>query len=215
MSHELDPDEVGTTIEPVSKIEFEEARRGSDLIEGKWVSKNPSEPTVEEDRDGCELIDGVWVEKSMSNAAGVVESNINFFVKTASRANRAGFVFTEQGTYQLFEDRPNRWRKPDVSFVRFGRLPDDKLPSGRMRLAPDLAVEVISPSDSADDVQTKLIEYLRAGVRLVWFAYIPTKTVWAYRPGGTATVYFETDTLPGEDVLPGFAVPVAELFDGA
>jgi Uma2 family endonuclease len=116
--------------------------------------------------------------------------------------------------YQLFADQPRHWRKPDVSFVRFGRLPDDKIPTGRMHLAPDLAVEVISPTEKAEDVETKLDEYLRAGVRLVWVLYIPTKNVWAYKLDGTAKLYRATDTLPGEDVLPGFAVPVAELFEG-
>jgi Uma2 family endonuclease len=77
-----------------------------------------------------------------------------------------------------------------------------------------LAVEVISPSDLADDVETKLDEYLRSGVRLVWVLYIPTKNVWAFKMDGTAKLYRSTDTLVGEDVLPGFAVPVAELFEG-
>lgn len=211
MSHELDPDETGTLIESESRVEVEENPNGSDSNDGEW---QPVESEVEEDRDGCELIDGVWVEKSMSNEAGVVEGNFMLAVKLVVKANKLGFVFAEPGMYQLIEDQPKRWRKPDLSFVRFGRFPNEKIPKGRMRLAPDLALEVISPSDKADDVQTKLIEYLRAGVRLVWFAYTPTKTIWAYRPDGTARVYFETDTLTGEDVLPGFAVPVAELFEG-
>ena len=64
----------------------------------------------------------------------------------------------------------------------------------------------------ADEVETKLDEYLRAGVRLIWFVYVPTRHVWAYRPDGTARLYRTSDTLPGEDVLPGFTMPVAEVF---
>ena len=73
---------------------------------------------------------------------------------------------------------------------------------------------MISPTDLAEEAETKLDEYLRAGVRLVWVIYLPTRNVWAYKPDGTAKLYRSTDTLPGEDVLPGFGVPVAELFEG-
>lgn len=169
---------------------------------------------VEEDRKGYELVDGAWVEKEMSNWSAVVESNLHVVLKNHVRGHKLGFVLLSEGRYQMFADRPDLVRKPDMSFVRFGRLPGDAVPRRRMELAPDLAVEVVSPTDLADSVQTKLDEYLRAGVRLSWFVYIPTKTVWAYRPDGTAKVYRAADALPGEDVLPGFAVPVAELFEG-
>ena len=172
-------------------------------------------PESDDDRDGCEMIDGVWVEKPTSCAAGVVESNVLSSVKNHVRANRLGFVFSPRATYQLFADQPREVRKPDGSFIRFGRLPDDVIPPrGRFQFAPDLAVEVISPTDIAEEVETKLDEYLRAGVRLVWFVYLPTRNVWAYKPDGTAKLYRTADALPGDDVLPGFSVPVAELFEG-
>jgi Uma2 family endonuclease len=211
MSHELDPIETGTTLSADNPVAIEEDRKGCELIDGEWVPKHPTEPPPDDDRAGCELINGEWVEKNMSNTAAIVESNLHYAVKAVVRANQSGFVFSESGMYQLFA---NQWRRPDLSFVRFGRFPNDKVPTGKMQLAPDLVIEVISPNDTAEEVETKLDEYLRAGVRLVWVFYIPTKNVWTYRPDGSARLDRVTENLPGEDVLPGFAVPVAELFEG-
>jgi Uma2 family endonuclease len=212
MHEELDPG-AGATAELELPPE-EQDHPGCEMIDGVWRPKHPDGPPPDDDRPGCELIDGVWVEKGMSSTAGFVESNLTFAVKGFVRTNQLGFVISESGMYQLFADKPKQVRRPDVSFIRFGRLPDDKVPPGKMQLAPDLAVEVISPNDEAEEVEQKLDEYLRAGTRLVWILYLRTKNVWAYKPDGTARLYRTVDTLPGEDVLLGFGVPVAELFEG-
>ena len=218
MSHDLDPTDGATVLatDPDAPRDDDDDRDGCELIDGEWVEKHPEEvPEDDDDRKGCELIDGVWVEKGMSNIGAVVEANLIFSLKLHARTNRLGFVFAESARYQLFPDVSKRVRKPDLSFIRFGQLPDDVIPPrGRFQFAPDLAVEVISPTDIAEEVETKLDEYLRAGVRLVWFVYLPTRNVWAYKPDGTAKRYRTTDLLPGDDVLPGFSVPVAELFEG-
>ena len=86
--------------------------------------------------------------------------------------------------------------------------------AGTFRSPPDLAVEVVSPNDEAEALETNLDEYLRAGVRLIWFVYPLTKNVWAYKSDGTAKLYRIADTLTGEDVLPGFTANVSELFEG-
>lgn len=215
MKDELD---TAVTLEPPPLADAfdarEDDRAGCELLRGEWVPKHPF-ALPDGDRRGCELIDGTWTEKGMSSAAGLVESNFHFALQAHVRARRCGFVFSESAAYQLFATDAKLLRKPDVSFVRFGRLPGDAVPhTGRMVLAPDLAVEVISPTDLADAVNKKLDEYLRAGVRLVWFAHVPTRSVWAYRPDGSARLYRAADALPGEDVLDGFAVPVADLFAG-
>jgi Uma2 family endonuclease len=171
-------------------------------------------PDTEEDRKGYELVDGVWVEKPVGNRAGVVGSNIDSQVKSFVGSAKLGFVLINDARFRLFADRPRLIRKPDVSFVRRDRFPDGKVTDGTLTFPPDLAVEVVSPTDTAEPLETKLDEYLRAGVRLVWVAYIPTRNVWAYKPDGTAKLYRPGDTLPGEDGLPGFAAPVADLFEG-
>ena len=205
--------------QPVAAPELDEAadpaddRKGYECIDGEWVPKHPDGPR-EENRDGFEEVDGVWVEKPMGNLAIVVELNIGATVRQHVRAGKLGYVLVGNGSYRMFPARPKLLRKPDVSFVAAGRLTADEAKKAEWKLAPDLAVEVISPNDYAEPVETKLDEYLTAGVRLVWVVYLPTKNVWAYRPDGSARLYRAADTLPGEDVLPGFAVPVAELFDG-
>jgi Uma2 family endonuclease len=80
------------------------------------------------------------------------------------------------------------------------------------QFAPDLVVEVVSPSDRMTDVQAKVDDYLRAGVRLVWVVEPRARTVTAYVPGRPPRVYGEADDLDGGDVLPEFRLPVAEIF---
>ena len=80
-------------------------------------------------------------------------------------------------------------------------------------LAPDLAVEVVSPSDVAQDVRRKVIDYLQAGTRLVWVVYPDTRTVDVYRPGQDVRVVEAQSALHGEDLLPDFELPLRELFD--
>lgn len=101
---------------------------------------------------------------------------------------------------------------PDVSFVSAARLPPPELRTSYFEGAPDLAVEVVSPGDTATEVIEKVHEYLAAGTRLVWVADPKPRTVTAYRPDGSAYVYREADTLSGEEVLPGFTVLVRQLF---
>jgi Uma2 family endonuclease len=212
MSLDLEP--VEGTAEPEAVAELGEDRKGYELVDGVWVEKHPDEPPPEEDRKGCELIDGDWVEKPMGNRAGLIGSNVNLLIAPFVKARQLGFVFINDARFRLFADRPKLIRKPDVSFVRLDRFPDGKVFDGSMTFPPDLAVEVVSPSDAAEPLETKIDEYLRAGVRLVWVVYLPTRNVWVYRPDGTAKLHRTDDTLTGEDVLPGFAVRVGELFEG-
>jgi Uma2 family endonuclease len=215
MSHELDESTGTNALDAESSLPVEEQdRKGCELIDGVWVPKHPEEIPPYEDRPGREFVNGEWVEKGMSNVAGVVESRLHFAFQAHLRANPSGFVFSDSAMYLLFPKQSKQVRKPDISFIRFGRLPDDEVPDKSIEVAPDVAVEVISPTDIAEEVEKKLDEYLRAGVRLVWVVYLPTRNVWAYKPDGTAKLYRSSDTLSGEDVLPGLAVPVAELFEG-
>jgi Uma2 family endonuclease len=214
MSHELNDIESGTTLDTESHVAIEEDREGCELIDGKWVEKDREELPQEIDRKGFELIDGNWIEKPMSNTAAIVGSNLHGRLFSHIRPNRTGLLMISDAAYRLPNAAQNRIRKPDISFVIAGRVTPNRDEDGSWPIAPDLAVEVISPNEMAEDVETKLYEYLQAGVRLVWILYLPTKNVWAYKLDGTAKLYRSTDTLNGEDVLPGFAVPVAELFEG-
>jgi Uma2 family endonuclease len=104
-------------------------------------------------------------------------------------------------------------RKPDVSFLCSGRLPGNRPARGYDAIPPDLAVEILSPRDLASDIDMKVEEYLRAGVRLVWVVNPDARTVRIHRADRTITGLHEGDELSGEDVLPGFACKVAEIFE--
>jgi Uma2 family endonuclease len=127
------------------------------------------------------------------------------------RAHRLGKVFQEAG-YKLTAE-PDTVRGPDVSFVARTRLTPGRRYPGYWEGAPDLAVEVVSPNDSAEDVRVKVAEYLAAGTRLVWVVFPRTQTVTIYRANGTVEERSIGQTLDGEDVVPGFSLPVADIFN--
>jgi Uma2 family endonuclease len=97
-------------------------------------------------------------------------------------------------------------------YYRAGRLDAAHLPSGHLTLVPDLVAEVISPRDIAEEVESKVREYLRAGVPVIWLVYPEARTVHVIRPGGRATLLDDAGTLTGEEILPGFETPVSKLF---
>jgi Uma2 family endonuclease len=103
-------------------------------------------------------------------------------------------------------------RIPDVSFIALARLPHGRVPEGYIDGAPDLAVEIVSPSDRAEDVYGKVREYLEAGTRLVWVVWPRYRAITAYTQDGQIRELRAGDELGGDDVLPGFRVPVAEIF---
>lgn len=101
-------------------------------------------------------------------------------------------------------------RAPDAAFIAKARLPDG-LPDGFVPLAPDLVIEVVSPTDTAEDIQAKIADYLNYGVRLIWFGYPRSKTVTVQTASG-AIIRRVGDILDGGDVLPGFRLPVDAIF---
>ncbi len=125
--------------------------------------------------------------------------------------NDLGAVFAAETGFQL-EQKPDTVRAPDVGFVHKNRLPNGKVPRSYFPGAPDLAVEVVSPGDRADEIDDKVKCWLRYGTRLVWLLVPKTRSITVYRIDGTAQVLNLNDTLDGEDVLPGFRFPVNRLF---
>jgi Uma2 family endonuclease len=98
-----------------------------------------------------------------------------------------------------------------VSLVKAERLPD-RLPRGFFPGAPDLAVEVVSPGDTAAYLESKIQDYLGGGAQRVWVVYPDTRSVVVHQPNGTARRYGADDTLTDEELLPGFSLPLEELF---
>jgi Uma2 family endonuclease len=105
---------------------------------------------------------------------------------------------------------PDTVRAPDVWFVRTERLEGGRLPNAFFPGAPDLAVEVISPTDRRGAVMKKVGEYLEAGTRLVWVIYPENRSAVVYRPEGLPEIIGEDGVLDGEDVVPGFSLTLRD-----
>jgi len=164
------------------------------------------------DGDSYELVDGHPVEKSIGAESDRIAVRLGGKLDLFCTQRVAGYVFGSQTGYRCFLDRPRLLRKPDASVVVRGRFVNDEVPKGDIAIPPDLAVEVVSPNDFYEEIEEKVTEYLGAGVRLVWVVNPSTKSVLVRRPNATCTAVDANGTLTGEDVLPGFSVPVAELF---
>jgi Uma2 family endonuclease len=121
-----------------------------------------------------------------------------------------GGLFAAETGFRLSRD-PDTVRAPDVAYVG-----PDRLDRARVRafpeLAPDLVVEVVSPYDTASEIQAKVEEWLRAGTRIVWVLYPATRSGMAYGADGTVRLLHADDTLDGEPVLPGFTCRIGDLF---
>jgi Uma2 family endonuclease len=128
--------------------------------------------------------------------------------------HKLGLVFTQECGYQIFPHKPKQMRKPDVSFVPHGRLPNGQLPDGNMLVPPDLAVEIVSTNDLAENLEERVNDYLRAGVKLLWLIYPSTRSVYVVRLDGSAARLTEAQELSGEDIVKGFSCPVRKLFSG-
>lgn len=163
-----------------------------------------------------ELVDGRLVERTMGLQSSRIGWRIGGLLFKFLETHPIGEAFGPDAGYQCFPDAPNKVRKPDLSFIRDGRLAADGVPRGHCPISPDLAVEVISPGDEAYDVDDKIDEYLAVDVRLVWVVWPESRTVMVYRqpssPLGTVSRLTTADTISGEDVLPGFSCSVKEFF---
>ncbi len=112
----------------------------------------------------------------------------------------------------ILQRNPDIVRAPDAAFIAKARIPETGIPTAYWPFAPDLAVEVTSPSDRFTAVQTKISEYFSAGTRLVWVVEPATRTVYVYRSAHDVRALGEDAELTGEDVLPGFRCAVRRLF---
>jgi Uma2 family endonuclease len=158
----------------------------------------------------CELIDGILVEKVMGYRESLLACFLIRVLGNWVSARRLGLVAGEGGMMRLTRGLV---RIPDVSFVSWKRLPGGRVPEEPIPdLAPDLAVEVLGVSNTAAEMATKLRNYFAAGVRLVWYVEPRTRTVDVYTALDRSIRLTEDQTLDGGAVLPGFALPLRELF---
>jgi Uma2 family endonuclease len=159
-----------------------------------------------------EVIDGEIVEKPpMGAREGLFATKLILWLSRFGGIERFGQLASEV----LFKLHPagKRSRRPDVAFISFERWPGDRLvpPGDDWDVVPDLAIEVISPTNSAIDVVKKLNDYFRAGVRLVWVVYPVQRLFYSYRSPTEVRILGPDDELEGDPVLPGVRLPVRAL----
>ena len=158
-----------------------------------------------------ELVQGKVYEMPLgSGEHGYIACNAGSLLGAHVRANGLGMMFAAETGFFLRRN-PDTVRAPDAAFIAQERLPAPEQLRGYVEVAPDLVVEVVSPSDRAREVQDKVAEWLNAGVRLVWVIYPATRSAVAYRSMTEATRLSEDDTLDGGEVVPGFACTLREV----
>jgi len=159
-----------------------------------------------------ELIEGVLVELSPSSIKpGVVAARLVAAIVAHTDLHGLGHVSTAEGGFILGRN-PDTVIAPDVGFFRSGRFPGELPDRGFYPMPPDLAVEVISPSDSRALITRKQELYDRASVPMVWWVDPESQTVTVHRPGHEPQVLDSSGTLDGGEVLPGFSLPVERIF---
>jgi Uma2 family endonuclease len=158
----------------------------------------------------CELVDGILVEKTVGTQESYLAVFIAHFIFAFLKDHDLGIVLGADGMARLV---PGLLRISDVSFIRWGQFPGHAVPDVLfLTFAPDLAVQVLSPSNTAKEMGRKLSDYFATGVRLVWYIDPDARTVEVFTALGQSTVLREGATLDGGKVLPGFALPLAQLF---
>jgi len=177
------------------------------LLTAEEFARLPDPP----DGSQQELVRGVIV--TMPPAQGrhgecclTIGSALRLFVKS----RKLGRVVSNDTGF-LLERSPDTVRAPDVAFWKHDRLPT--MPNTYIPIPPDLAVEVLSPSDRPLQIQTKVTAYQGCGVPLIWVIDPEDRGVGIYRLGQPTRVLTEQEILDGEDIVPGFCIPVLELFE--
>ncbi|MFQ6039937.1 MAG: Uma2 family endonuclease [Candidatus Poribacteria bacterium] len=160
------------------------------------------------DYESYEYVKGELVPMSIPTMEhGKIGSNIVILLGNHVRQHKLGEIYIAETTFQIGESG----RKPDVAFVSQERIPENVRQASP--IPPDLAIEVVSPTDKVYDVQEKALEYLDAGTQMVWVIEPIAKTVTVYRSSSDIKLLTINDTLTGEEVVEGFQCAVAELFE--
>jgi Uma2 family endonuclease len=186
---------------PLSRIRFQPSPGAATLADAVRIN---------EEGHLCELVDGALVEKPMGLRESVIAGRLVRRLEEFVESHDLGVVTTPDGMMQL---RPNLMREPDAAFLPWDQFPGRVVSREAAPLVcPSLAVEVLSPSNTDREMERKRGEYFAAGTRLVWIIDPDERNVTVYRSPTDHRVLAESDTLDGEDVLPGFTLAIRVLF---
>ncbi len=158
----------------------------------------------------CELIDGTLVQKTMASYESQLAAALIYYIHLYLDTHNIGAVFAPDGLLKIL---PGQIRAPDVSFIRWERFPAGRLPKAAIyAVSPDLAVEILSESNTKVEMDRKLRDYFRSGVRLVWYIEPKNRTTRTYTAEHVWTDIGPDGSLSGGEVLPDFELPLAQLF---
>lgn len=158
-----------------------------------------------------ELIEGDLKEMTPPGGMhGRIAAKMSSLLLNFVNSHDLGEVLVEAG-FKLASN-PDTVRGPDVSFLSGEKVPAGGLPEGYISGAPNLAVEIVSPGDTASEIQDKVQDYLKYGSQLVWVIYPRQQMVMVHYPDGTAQTRHQADTLDGETIIPGFSCPISDIF---
>lgn len=161
--------------------------------------------------ENYELVRGELIEMTPPGGIhGNAALRLGMRLQSFAEAHQLGEAMVETGFRLTVQ--PDTVRSPDISFLVAAKIPSTGLPEGYIDGPPDLAVEIVSPGDTASEIQDKVQDYLAYGTPMIWVVYPQQRIVIIHYPDGMARTLRETDTLSGESVIPGFSCQVAEIF---
>jgi Uma2 family endonuclease len=170
-------------------------------------------PASGEDIERYEIVDGVRVEREPMGAfETVLASWLCHVINSFAAGKKLGLAVNE--VLFLLNAARNLNRRPDVAFVSYTRWPTSIVArEPAWNVVPDLAIEIVSPTNLAEEIDRKMTDYFQAGVRLVWVFYLDSGRVYVYQSPRDVSILERTDTLDGGEVLPGLRLPITELYE--
>ncbi|MBI3329003.1 MAG: Uma2 family endonuclease [Nitrospinae bacterium] len=166
-----------------------------------------------DDIERYEVIDGVRVEREPMGAfETVLASWLCHLINSFAAGKKLGLAVNE--TLFVLNAARNLQRRPDVAFVSYARWPASVVArEPAWNVVPDLAIEIVSPTNLAEEIDRKITDYFQSEVRLVWVFYPDSGRVYDYQSPTHVSILERTDTLDGGEVLPGFRLPIAQLYE--
>ncbi len=159
----------------------------------------------------CELVNGTLVEKVMGLDESSMSMTLGAYLVMFVNEHNLGFVTGPDGAFRM---KIKKVRMPDISFVSWRHYPEGRADAKKLAVGtvpPDLTVEILSKSNTKNEIDQKLREYLATGVKLIWIIDPRKRTVTVHRADGTSTVLDHKGKLSGEDVLPGFKLEISKF----
>lgn len=156
-----------------------------------------------------EVVNGIPEERPMAGALhGNIIARLIIRIGSFVEAHGLGEIYSPDTTFMIGQNQ----RLPDIGFIAADRIPNEGQPKGMWEIAPDLAVEVISPNDVYAKVLQKVDDYLEAGVQQVWLVLPEQQSITIYRSPFDVTVFQDEMELVSEDLLPGFRCNLSDIF---